>query len=155
MPEMLFQFLSYAPGPFWLLILLWPLNRWAMLAFDAFLILLAAVFAWQAIPALPALLPLLAQPEFEPIYEVLTTRSGFLASWNHMILGDLWIGRWVAQDARHSPRPWLTRLVFLPPILMVGPLGLCAYLMFRTITRNTITLSEPSLLTADHSLNTN
>jgi hypothetical protein len=142
MHEQLFQFLSYAPGPFWLLILCCPLNRRAMLAYDAFLLLLVVLFTLQGGGAIGELLPLLAKPEFEPLYKALTTKEGFVASWNHMILGDLWIGRWVAQDSRHWSRPWLVRWLFLPPILFFGPMGLCAYLIVRISIGKRFALTE-------------
>ncbi|MCG8600845.1 MAG: DUF4281 domain-containing protein [Verrucomicrobiales bacterium] len=140
--ESLFIFLSYAPGPFWFLILFLPENRKAMIAVDCFLILLSAMFAVHTTPVLGQLAPMIAKPEYAPIYEFLSSERGFIGSWNHMILGDLWIGRWVAHDSLQSKRPLLLRAVFLPPILFFGPLGLFCYLVFRVISRRKISLTE-------------
>lgn len=144
--ELLFQFLCFAPGPFWLLIIALPKNRNAMLAVDAFLLVLCVLFVVQTVPVLPQLLPLLAKPEFESIRSFLTTKQGFVASWNHMVLGDLWIGRWIAQDTENDTRPLITRLVFIPIVLFFGPLGLFAYLAFRCVRRRQFSLTDPEPL---------
>ena len=89
--ESLFTFLSYSPGPFWLLIIILPKNRTAMLMVDCFIIFLSAIFAFQTVPVLQELLPLIAKPEFAPISEFLGSDRGIVGSWNHMILSDLWI----------------------------------------------------------------
>jgi hypothetical protein len=142
--DALFNFLSYAPGPFWLLILFLPRNRKAMLAVDCFLILLSAIFAFHTIPILKEITPLIAKPEFDPIYGFLSTERGVVGSWNHKILGDLWIGRWVAHDSLQSKRPLLVRCLFLTPILFFGPFGLFCYLVFRIISRRQISLTKYS-----------
>ena len=142
--QLLFQFLSFAPGPFWLLILFLPGNRWAMLAVDLFLILLAGLFAWQTIPIIPQILPLLLEPKFDEMHAFLSSEAGFVGSWNHMILSDLWIGRWVAQDTRQFSRPLLVRLLCIPPILLFGPLGLFCYLLLRMAACRKLAINSPS-----------
>lgn len=142
--QLLFQFLSYAPGPFWLLILFLPGNRRAMFAVDLFLILLAGLFAWQTIPIIPQILPLLLEPKFDEMHAFLSSEAGFVGSWNHMILSDLWIGRWVSQDASRFSRPLLVRLLCIPPILLFGPLGLFCYLLLRMATRREIAFNQVS-----------
>ena len=113
-----------------------------MLAVDCFLILLSAIFAYHTVPIIGDLLPMIAKPEYSPIHEFLSSEHGFVGSWNHMILGDLWIGRWVAHDSLKSKRPLLVRAIFLPPILFFGPFGLFCYLAFRIISRRQIALTE-------------
>ncbi len=140
--ERLFDFLSFSPGPFWLLILAVPMHRRAMLVFDAYLLLLSTLFVWQTVPVLETLLPLLLQPEFDSMQEFLSSKEGFVGSWNHMILSDLWIGRWIAQDSRRFSRPLMVRLAFLPIILLVGPCGLFCYLIFRMTALRRFALTE-------------
>ncbi|RMG64834.1 MAG: DUF4281 domain-containing protein [Bacteroidetes bacterium] len=132
-PELLFSLLSYSPGPFWLLILFLPTNRKAMLAVDGYLLLLSLLFVIQTLPALGHIIGIIFQPEFEEMRAFIGSEAGFLGAWNHMILGDLWIGRWVAHDSLRFERAWLIRLLFIPVILVVGPFGLCFYLIFRMI----------------------
>lgn len=136
--EWLFSLLSYSPGPFWLLILLLPRNRWAMLAVDGYLFLLSLLFVIQTLPVLGHILDIIFQPEFQEMRAFLGSEAGFLGSWNHMILGDVWIGRWVAHDSLQFQRSWLIRLLIIPVILVVGPFGLFFYLAFRMIATRRI-----------------
>ena len=82
---------------------------------------------------MPQLAPIIAAPTFEAINNFLGSPQGTLGSWNHMILGDLWIGRWVVHDAINSRVPLLMRLPFIGLILFFGPLGLFFYLCYRII----------------------
>lgn len=129
----LFSFLSFAPGPFWLILMVAPRHPTAMRCFDAFLLLLSLTFSAIAIPEVPRLLPVLAAPAWETLYPFLSSPKGVLGSWNHMILADLWIGRWVVHDAlRHGVPAWI-RLPILFLILFFGPLGFCVYGIYRLV----------------------
>lgn len=112
-----------------------------MLAVDFFLLALAAHFTWLTLPIVAELLPLIAKPTLEGMRAFLSTREGTLGVWNHMILGDLWIGRWVAQDTVKDSYPLITRLIFIPPILFFGPLGLCFYLIYRMMWKREFSLT--------------
>ena len=131
--HILFYFLSFSPGPFWLILVFFPQNKWPMLAFDIYLLLLSFLFTALALPQVPQLAPIIASPTFEAINNFLGSPQGTLGSWNHMILGDLWIGRWVVHDAINSRVPLLMRLPFIGLILFFGPLGLFFYLCYRII----------------------
>lgn len=130
--ETAFKVICFTPGPFWLALLLFPRHPWAMRAYDVFLFLLSLHFTLLTLPAVPTLLPLIASPEFPPIHAFLSTPIGTLGSWNHMVLADLWIGRWVAHDTLNRPHSSILRLVFIPVILFFGPMGLCFYLIYRS-----------------------
>ena len=140
--EELFYVLSYAPGPFWLILLFLPMNQMAMRAFDLFLIALCFHFAIMTIPQLPELLPMIADPEFDEIKEFMTSRTGFVGAWNHMILGDLWIARWVCHDSIKSSLGMVFRVPFIISIMFFGPLGLALYLLYRMIFLRKIYLLE-------------
>jgi hypothetical protein len=140
--ETIFSILSFAPGPFWALILFFPQHRKAMLAVDLFLFALALHFAWLTLPIVPELFPLIAKPTLDGMRAFLSTREGTLGVWNHMILGDLWIGRWVAQATVEDRYPLITRLIFIPPIVFFGPLGLCFYLIFRMVWKREFSLTR-------------
>ena len=136
----LFNLLSFAPGPLWLILLIIPLNTWAMRLFDVCLLAGAILYAVIVLPGVPALIPVIASPTFAAIQAMLGTSEGTLASWNHMILGDLWIGRWVVHDmARLGDSAWL-RLPFLITILFFGPLGWAAYLIYRILRHKRLAL---------------
>ena len=129
----LFYLLSFSPGPFWLCLVAFPKNKWAMVAFDVLLFLLSLIFTIIAIPEILYLAPIIASPTFEAINGYLGTPLGTLGSWNHMILGDLWIGRWVVHDAIKNQVSILLRLPFIGLILFFGPVGLFFYLCYRMI----------------------
>ena len=46
----LFYLLSFSPGPFWLCLVVFPKNKWAMVAFDVLLFLLSLIFTIITIP---------------------------------------------------------------------------------------------------------
>ena len=115
-----------------------------MLAVDLVLFALAAHFAWLTLPIVSELLPLIAEPTLEGMRAFFATREGTLGVWNHMILGDLWIGRWVAQDAMKHRYSMFIRVIFLPPILMIGPAGLFFYLLFRMAWKRDFRLTTPA-----------
>lgn len=131
MYEHVFKFLSFSPGPFWLILAFAPHNKPAMRIFDYYLFLLSGFFAFMTIPLVPELLPIIASPEYPQIKSFLSSDIGILGSWNHMILGDLWIGRWFIHDSlRFGVSPFI-RYPILLTIVFFGPLGLFFYLLYR------------------------
>jgi hypothetical protein len=146
--EFMFMFLSYCAGPFWLLILFAPQNKKSMLAVDLFLFALSGLFVWHTLPVFGEVLPLLLEPSFHSMHEFLSSPSGFIGTWNHMILGDVWIGRWMAQDtlkySKSNRGALITRLVFIPWVLFLGPFGLFFYLAYRFIVLKRLFLTEAS-----------
>lgn len=133
MNELLFNILSFSPGPFWLILVLAPKHKFAMRAFDIYLILLSTVFAILTIPMIPELLPVIASPKLPLIQQFLSSERGTVGTWNHMILGDLWIGRWVTHDSLHNKVSWFIRFPILLVILFFGPVGLFLYIIYRVL----------------------
>lgn len=141
--EFMFALLSYAPGPFWLMILFFPGNRRAMLAVDVFLITLSFAFVATLIPVMEQILPLVLAPSLDTMQSFLTSKQGFVGTWNHMIISDVWIGRWVALDSLAFRRSLVVRLIFILPIVLVGPFGLFFYLVFRIAVKRQLSLTQP------------
>lgn len=113
-----------------------------MLVFEAYLVLLSGLVAWLTVPVLGTLLPMPARPKFDEMHAFLSSKAGFVGSWNHLILSDLWIGRWVAHDSVGGQVP-LPRANGLPAHHSVrGPMGLFCYLMFRMISRRKLALTD-------------
>lgn len=131
--ELIFQLLSFSPGPFWLILLFAPRHQLAMQAFDLYLFILSALFAVLTIPVVPELLPVIASPTLQSIQAFLATERGTIGVWNHMILGDLWIGRWVVHDACKHNVSAFVRVPILFAVLFFGPLGLFFYLLYRMV----------------------
>jgi len=65
-----------------------------------------------------------------------------LACWTHYLVFDLFVGAWVARDARRLG----VRHVFVVPslvlTLLVGPLGLLSWLVIRVAARKRLSLVE-------------
>jgi hypothetical protein len=133
MNEILFTFLSFSPGPFWLMLAFVPMHKRAMQAFDIYLVLLSTIFAILTIPLIPELLVGVASPKLSFFQHFLSSERGTVGSWNHMILGDLWIGRWVTHDSIHNNVTWFIRLPILLVILFFGPVGLFFYMIYRIL----------------------
>lgn len=133
MIELVFKFLSFSPGPFWLILVFAPHNTVAMRIFDCYLFILSGIFAFMTIPLVPELLPIIANPEHATIKGFISSDIGSLGTWNHMILGDLWIGRWFVHDSIRFRVSHYIRFPILITIIFFGPLGLFFYLLYRWI----------------------
>ena len=130
-----FEVSSTVVLPFWALMILLPRARltervmrapWAPA-------LLALLYAVLVLPRAGSLLPLLAQPELPAIAALLGTPEGATIGWVHFLAFDLFVGRWAYLDARERGlSPWLMAPVLLLTLLM-GPLGLLAYLGARAL----------------------
>jgi hypothetical protein len=144
MNEILFSFLSFSPGPFWLILVFFPTNKKTMRAFDLFLILLSTIFSILTIPLIPELIAVVASPKLSFFQKFLSSELGTVGSWNHMILGDLWIGRWVIHDAIQNNVSLLIRLPILFLILFFGPVGLFFYLLYRILFLKKLWLTSDS-----------
>jgi hypothetical protein len=67
---------------------------------------------------------------------ILFSKAGnVMLGWTHYLAFDLFIGSWEAEDAPQSGVPHWLLLLCLIATLMVGPIGLLAYFIIRTITR--------------------
>ena len=65
---------------------------------------------------------------YEGMRAALGTPAGFLAGWTHYLVFDLFVGAWILRESARldlEPRPFL---VFA---LLVGPIGLGAFLLRR------------------------
>ncbi|WCL50016.1 abscisic acid-deficient protein Aba4 family protein [Leptospira sp. GIMC2001] len=136
--DLLFSFLSYSPGLFWICILFLPKNTKAMFCVDIYLILLSLLFVIQTIPGIGEILSIIFKPTFLEMKAFLSSDAGFLGTWNHMILSDVWIGRWISQDSLQFKSSLLIRLIIIPIILILGPFGLFFYLVLRAILTKSI-----------------
>jgi hypothetical protein len=131
----LFSAVDLTVLPFWLLMIAAP--RWRVTArlVRSPLIFLAPIAAYAAlvVPRLAAVLPVVARPELDPVRALLGSPLGATAAWAHFLAFDLFVGRWIYLDARERNLP--ARLVspILFATLMLGPLGLLAYLGVRAM----------------------
>jgi hypothetical protein len=129
----LFKLMTFAPGPLWIALLFKPTHRYTRLAIDTFLVFACIIYATIILPNVLEVIPVLASPQLIDIRNLLASPAGALASWVHFIIGDLWIGRWIALDSVKLELPTFVRVPILLLTLLLGPLGLITYLTVRSI----------------------
>ena len=127
--DTLFGLVSLLPMPMWGAMLLFPRTEFTRRLTGASwpLIALAGVYGALLLVALIAggIEPSLT---FDALRETVAGPWGFLAVWTHLLALDLFAGIWIFRDAKY----WgLMPTWFLVATLLVGPLGLGAYLWFR------------------------
>ena len=128
-----FELSNLAVLPFWALMILAPKARLTARAVSSPWILLPplAVYAWAVLPALSQVLPIVARPDLESVANLLGQPLGALAGWAHFLAFDLFVGRFIVLDARERELPWFVLSPILLATLLLGPLGLLAYLIVR------------------------
>ena len=135
--DLVFNLVSFLPGPVWLALWLAPRHQWTSRAFVALVVVLAGLYAFLILPKIPDLTPVIANPRLDNIMAMLATRPAIAAAWSHFVIGDIWIGRWIALDSSTLGLSKIARLPILILTLFFGPLGLLAYLAIRlTKTRS-------------------
>ena len=121
-------------APFWALMLLLP--RWSGTAriISSPLIVLPALvsYALLVLPALDDVLPAVTSPTLQGVRDLLGSAGGAAAAWAHMVGFDLFVGRWAWLDSRERGVPALVMAPVLVLTILLGPLGLAAYLGLRT-----------------------
>ena len=120
--------------PFWALMILLPRWRWTTRIIKSPLIVLPVlvIYAMLVIPAFGEVLPAVMSPTLGGVRDLLGTADGAAAAWAHMIAFDLFVGRWSWLDSRERNVPALVMAPVLVLTILLGPLGLAAYLAVRT-----------------------
>jgi len=134
MTGVLFGMTFLVAAPFWGLMILLPGWSWTRRIIGSPLIVLPVVliYALLVLPALGEVLPAVASPTLTGVRELLGTADGAAAAWAHMLAFDLFIGRWSWLDSRERRVPALVMAPILVLTILLGPLGLLAYLTVRT-----------------------
>lgn len=143
-PALLFSLSFPLAAPFWALMILapgWSFTR-RVIASPLIVVPPALVYALAVLPDLATVFPAVASPTAAGVAALLATPAGVAAGWAHFIAFDLFVGRWCYLDARErGVHPLVMAPVLLLTILL-GPLGLLAYLAVRA------TVSRPELTPA-------
>jgi Domain of unknown function (DUF4281) len=127
----LFSLGSLLVAPLWLLMIILP--GWHITARVVrspwFAVGPAALYAALVVPQIGAVLPAVMSPSLPSIAVLLGQPQGALLAWLHFLAFDAFVGRHVFLDARARGIPiWISSpALFL--VLMLGPLGLIAYLV--------------------------
>jgi len=134
MTATLFTLTFAVAAPFWALMILLPHWSWTDRIIKSPLIVLPAlvIYAMLVIPAFGDVLPAVISPTLAGVRDLLGTADGAAAAWAHMIAFDLFAGRWAWLDSRERGMPALVMAPVLVLTILLGPLGLAAYLAVRT-----------------------
>jgi ABA4-like protein len=130
----LFTMTFAVAAPFWALMILLPHWSWTARIVKSPLIVVPVlvIYAMVVIPAFGDVLPAVLSPTLGSVRDLLGTADGAAAAWAHMIAFDLFAGRWAWLDSRERQVPALIMAPVLVLTILLGPLGLAAYLAVRT-----------------------
>ncbi len=133
MTGVLFSLTFAVAAPFWALMILLPGWSWTRRIIGSPLIVLPVVliYAMLVLPALGEVFPAVASPTLGGVRDLLGTADGAAAGWAHLIAFDLFVGRWAWLDSRDRGVPALVMAPVLLLTILLGPLGLGAYLALR------------------------
>lgn len=129
-----FAFINIAIMPLWFGLLFFPRKQWVSLAIDWFFFAAAVIFVVNLVPGVRAALPVILKPTLPGVAALLSTPNGALGAWTHFVIGDLFVGRWISEDAhaRSIARLWVLPILVLT--LLFGPVGLLSYFIVRSFT---------------------
>jgi Domain of unknown function (DUF4281) len=127
----------------WLALALSPINRAFCIAFARGVALVLAVayiaqMIWVTEPTNGGNFSTL-----DGITILFSKPGNVMLGWTHYLAFDLFIGSWEAEDAPASGVPHWLLIMCLFATLMVGPIGLLAYFIIRTVTRRMKVVPTP------------
>lgn len=135
-----FKYLNIFPMPLWLAMIFAPEHPATERASRS-----SSIFIVAALNYLVSLLLAIIRgvqdeetppPSFTSLAGVrsgLSSRSGTLAAWSHMIALDLFAGAWIYRQARRLNAPGWVRVLSLLFAMMAGPVGLAIFLLWRSL----------------------
>lgn len=135
MHELAFSLLNLLVLPWWGLWLVAPRSSWSLRAASHGGIFLCLSLAYAGLVAAALAHEAPAGPGYEGLRAGLSAPLGFLAGWTHYLVFDLFVGAWILRESLRldvGPRPYL---LFT---LLVGPVGLGAFLLRRTLRLRSI-----------------
>jgi hypothetical protein len=124
--------------PFWFLMIVLPGWRGTrrVMASPLVLLPLPVLYTLLVLPRMAGLWSKLLWPTLPEIAAVLGTPEGAAIGWAHFLAFDLFVGRWIYLDSCEPGMCWWLTAPVLFLTLMMGPLGLLAYLAVRLLHGN-------------------
>ncbi len=140
--DTLFTIANNYPLPFWLLLVFAPGWKWTQTIVHTFMLplVLAALYLYLAVTSFGS-----GEGNFfslDGIAALFADRNALLAGWIHYLVFDLFVGAWIARDARRMKIHHALVVPCLFFTLMLGPVGLLLYYILRGVTRKRFTLDE-------------
>jgi hypothetical protein len=133
MLQVFFAASTFLVLPFWLLMIGLPQWRFTQALLRSPLVLLPLPVLYVALLAVywPLLMRLLEHPNLTGVALVLGEPEGALIAWVHFLAFDFFVGRWAYLDSLERGIHYLAMTPILWLTLLVGPVGLAAYLILR------------------------
>jgi hypothetical protein len=136
-PSTMYLVLNLGILPFWALLIFMPRAQITETLVHSVMmpLVLGVTYAWLLATALS-----LPAPEgagfssLEGLMKLFTVEMALVAGWAHYIVFDLFVGAWEARDAQRVGMNHLLLVPCLALTLLVGPIGLLAYIMIRGLT---------------------
>jgi hypothetical protein len=144
MLDLLFLLVNLIPLPFWFLMIFLPRRRFTRQIISNYLvfIVLGAIYIFVIVGAVVAGIaqiqktgPLNHLSPLQVLTTLLATPAGTLAVWTHMAALDLVAGHWIYQEAERLHAPRLFTSIMLILTLLLGPLGVFVFVLWRTLVR--------------------
>lgn len=132
--------------PFWALMILapgWSVTR-RVIASPLIVLPPVLVYAVLVLSDLGTVLPAVTSPSLAGVAALLGSPLGAAAGWAHFIAFDLFVGRWIHLDARERGIHPLAMAPVLVLTILLGPLGLLAYLGLRAVLPARATTAQPA-----------
>ena len=135
--EILFNVGNVLVLPFWLMMIALPRWAWVQRIIRSPWIAAppALIYAALVLPQIGGLLASLSNPTLASVAALLGTPAGTTVGWMHFLAFDVFVGRWVYLDAHERGIHPLLMAPILIFVFMLGPLGLLAYLLVRSLKR--------------------
>lgn len=136
-PEQVFLYANYGVLPFWALLLFAPTLKITDVVVHSVAapILLGTLYLWLfmdgAFTENGASIGDFAT--LDGVMKLFTMKQVAVAGWVHYLVFDLFVGAWIGRDAQRCAVPHLLVIPCLLLTLLLGPLGLMAYLLLRGI----------------------
>jgi hypothetical protein len=141
--DLVFLVLNYSVLPAWVLLAVAPRWRWTQRIVHSALIPLVLGSAYAVLLFTdPAGSPDSSFFTLDGVMAIFTSRQTVIACWVHYLIFDLFIGAWETRDAarRGIAHGWVVPCLVLT--LMLGPIGLGAYLVLRAARARALSLEE-------------
>lgn len=118
--------------PFWFMIMFFPRTAVTRRVMEGlwWVIPLVVLYAAVIIPSIADVFVQVANPQFGAIQQLLSSPTGALLAWVHVLVFDLFVGRWIYLHAQQLKQSRVVVGIILFCTLMAGPFGLLLYLLF-------------------------
>lgn len=136
MYEYVFIFGNIYVMPFWVMMMVFPRSQLTQRCMRSLLALmpLMLVYAFIILPNVFSIFVQVAKPQLSSIVTLLGSPVGAVVAWTHLLVWDLFVGRWIYHDSMEQHN--VSRIavsVCLFFTLMFGPIGLLCYLALKKV----------------------